>query len=160
VGEAALQSVDQTLAPAGSQKPRKGNKHASGYDILRCLQLRDEGLTAKEIGAKLSPPKHQTSVSAILRKWGHNTVADAKRLLQAAAADMAVDVVERGRPQDKVAALKGLRVLDDTPDPPRWNIGSINISHVKLVHEPTFAPNGSTVSDDMHKLSDATGSDN
>jgi hypothetical protein len=75
--------------------------------------MRDRGLTAQEIADKLDPPKHQTTVSAIIRKWGRHSVVEAKRLMQAAAADMAINVVENGTAKDHVNALKGLGVLEE-----------------------------------------------
>lgn len=78
-------------------------------EIVSVLKLRAQSLTLDRI-AELAGFS-QGKVSAILRQYGQDSRKEARAILEAKAAAMALDVVENGRPADKLRALEGTHVV-------------------------------------------------
>lgn len=113
MGGSQTQVALEVNAPARPPAPNKGSKHITGYEVADILRWHAQGLTQEQIAAKFTPPKSQPTISRVLARYGLDQTHEAKRILRGGAADMALHIVRKGRPQDHIAALKGLGVLQD-----------------------------------------------
>ena len=131
-------------------KTRKPVKRLTQADVGLLLKYHAEGLTQTEIAKRIG------CTQPIVGRWLADltdSTETAKAYLRGQALKMSQDIVKQGRPADKVATLKGLSVLADQQQSSVTVIvggtGQVNIGVVT-----------STVSPDMHRLSDDVGSDN
>lgn len=93
--------------------PNKGKSHLTGNDVADILRWHAQGLTGEQIAAKFTPPKHPTTITRAIARYGFDNTAEAKRILRGGAADMALNIVRNGQAKDHVNALKGLGVLEE-----------------------------------------------
>ena len=99
----------------GKDKP--AYKRSNAERIVSILRMAASGRTQTAIAQELG--MSQPSVHAILAKYGRNTSKEARQILEAKAADMALNVARNGRPADQLRALEGLSVIDlrEKPQP-------------------------------------------
>jgi IS30 family transposase len=141
-----------TAETATLDKPAHTPKYRrlTNSDRAYILKAHADGLTQVEIAKRLGC--HQSTVSEWLSDVQDSTEL-ATAYLRGQALKMSQDIVKDGRPADKVATLKGLSVLADQQQSSVTVIvggsGQVNIGIVT-----------STVSPDMHRLSDDVVSDN
>lgn len=124
---------------------------------MSCLRLSQSGHTQQYIADQLGIT--QSAVSLILTKYQRNTTKDARQILEAKAADMALNVAKNGRPADQLRALEGLSVIDlrEKQQPGLFiTINGFALSGMGL----TFASQDIAVSPVMHSLTEAHASDN
>ena len=125
-------------------------KRLTDADRITILKLHDEGLSLSLIAQRLN--RSVSTIHDVVHTYTPTTDL-AKRKLQANAERMADNVIEKGQPRDHVKTLEGLGVL-------RAEQTDINIAVGISLPGLTFASNVSTVSTDIHSLTDGTGSDN
>jgi len=106
--QARQQLVKQGLLPNKDAKP--AYKRSNAERIVSILRLSQQGHTQQAIAAELGCS--QQCVSQTLAKYARNTTKDARQILEAKAADMALNVARNGRPADQLRALEGLSVID------------------------------------------------
>ena len=118
----------------GPTKGRSGRRGPalSGADIADILRWSARGLTQTEIATRFSPPRSQATISKVLRQYGTDTTPEAKQILRAGAAQMAVNVMRRGLPRDHIQALRGVQVLDGE----RQQALSVTINGIVLAGMP------------------------
>jgi hypothetical protein len=110
VASAALIESDTSKV---RRRPGQRGKDVSGCEVADILRWYRQGLTQEQIAAKFEPPKSQSTISDIVRRYDPDRTAEAKAILRGGSADMALNIVRKGRPQDQVQALKGLGVLEE-----------------------------------------------
>ena len=112
VPETALQPRQNDTRPA-KRRPGQRGKDITGHEVADILRWYRQGLTQEQIAAKCEPRRSQSAISDIINRYDPDRTTEAKTILKGGAADMALNIVRRGRPQDQVQALKGLGVLDE-----------------------------------------------
>jgi hypothetical protein len=111
-------------------KLAKPDKRSNAERIVTILRLSAQGHTQAFIAGELGIT--QGAVSQTLAKYQRNTTKDARQILEAKAADMALNVAKHGRPADQLRALEGLNVI--TPGGDQIKAGlSITINGFALV---------------------------
>lgn len=118
----AIATWAETIAqpPAPNKDRRKDKpayKRSTAERIVSILRMAAGGRTQTAIAQELG--LSQPSVHAILAKYGRTTAKEARQILEAKAADMALNVAKHGRPADQLRALEGLSVIDlrEKPQP-------------------------------------------
>ena len=131
---------------------RKPTKRLTAEEIGLMLKLRQDGLSQPQIAQRLDCD--QAAVSRWLAKLT-DTSEVAKSYLRGSALRMAENIVRKGLPRDHVATLRGIGVLAD-----ETTSGNLIIQIGIKDSEVTFASQPSAVTQDFHKLTADTESDN
>lgn len=109
----------QQLAPVQShstrikRRPGQRGKDLTGSEVADILRWSAQGLNQYEIADKFEGRRTQSTISDVLARFGPDRTPQAKAILRGGSADMALNIVKRGKPKDQVQALKGLGVLED-----------------------------------------------
>lgn len=147
--------VAQTEAHIAAKRPaaNAGVSHLTPEDIADVLYWDRKGFTQEQIAAKFEPPKHQSTISRCLAEWGLDRTAEAKRMTRAAGPRLVKAIVDGDDLKTKALLLKGSGVLQEQPQ----QVTNVLIGGGSSV---TFASPAVVVAPDLHRLSDAIGSDN
>lgn len=108
----ALATLESDTVPA-KRRPGQRGKDLTGSQVADILRWHVQGLTQKQIGAKLEPVRSQSAISDVIARLGIDNTVQAKAILRGGAADMALNIVKKGQAKDHVNALKGLGVLEE-----------------------------------------------
>lgn len=131
-------------------------------DRAFALKYATDGLSQVEIAKRLG--KNQSSISRWLGECADTTDA-AKAYFRGQALGMAVDIRRTGRAADKVKVLEGLEVLKAHNVSPIVNVlvgmpgQAVPVPQLPTI-DATFASESSADTQDLHRLSVETGSDN
>ena len=110
--QARQQLIKQGLLPNKDAKAlTKPHKRGNAERIVSILRMTAQGHTQRFIAEQLGIT--QGAVSQTLTKYGRNTTKDARQILEARAADMALNIIRNGRPADQVQVLKGFKVIPE-----------------------------------------------
>lgn len=150
--EAIARWAEQQTKPAHTP----AYKRLTDTDRVLITRLHKQGLSQVEIAQRLGCD--QSSVSRWLAACQDST-KEATAYLRGQALRMSRHIVQKGRAADHIKALEGISVLQPQASQPiTWQIG-IKADTVKLIPS-TFASDVSAVTEDIHRLSEETGSDN
>ena len=105
------EGLDSKRSPRANKDAKPAYKRSNAERIVSILRLSAQGHTQTAIATELGCS--QQCVSQTLAKYGRNTTKDARQILEAKAADMALNIIRNGRPADQVQVLKGFKVIPE-----------------------------------------------